>query len=92
VESFYNAMRNQQQSSGQSNDTLARRTKVNWLAFPFKHCEKIIKEGVRLYLEGDDNIKAHRVNSFSRAKKYDCSKVIDRVHAERGHCPFLAVD
>ena len=33
VESFYNAMRNQQQSGGQSNDTLARRTKV-LLAFP----------------------------------------------------------
>ncbi|CAB4018432.1 Hypothetical predicted protein [Paramuricea clavata] len=52
AESFYNTMRNQQQSGGQSNDTLARRTKVNWCLPSLKHCEKIIKEGVRLYLEG----------------------------------------
>ena len=56
AESFYNSMRNQQQSGGQLNETLARRTKVNWCLPSLKHCDKIIKEGVTLYLCGDDVI------------------------------------
>ena len=94
AESFYNSMRHQQQSGGQSNSTLVRRTKVNWCLPSLKNCESIIKESVCLYLEGDNTIKAHRVNSFfsSRANKYDCSKVVDRVQSERGRCPFLVTE
>ena len=40
AESFYNAMHNQQQSGDQSNDTLVRRTKVNWCLPSLKHCGK----------------------------------------------------
>ena len=90
VESFYNSMHHQQQSGGQSNSTLVQRTKVNWCLPSLKNCESIIKESICLYLEGS----AHRVNSFfsSRANKYDCSKVVDRVQSERGRCPFLVTD
>ena len=81
AESFYNSMRHQQQSGGRSNSTLVRRTKVNWCVPSLKNCESIIKKSVCLYLEGDNTIQAHPVNSFfsSRANKYDCSKVVDRV-------------
>ena len=57
-------MRNQQQSGGQSNKTLVQRTKVNWCLPSLKQCEDLIKEGVDLYLKGDNVIKAHRVNLF----------------------------
>lgn len=92
AESFYNSMRNQQQSGGQSNETLARRTKVNWCLPSLKHCDEIIKEGVTLYLRGDDVIRPHKHNHFfsDRAKEYFVSKVVDRLHAETGRCPFLA--
>ena len=38
AESFYSAMRSQQQSGGQLNETLARRTKVNWCLPSLKQC------------------------------------------------------
>ena len=89
AESFYNSMRNQQQSGGQLNETLARRTKVNWCLPSMKHCEDIIKEGVALYLQGDDAIKAHKKNTFfSGRSKYFVSKVVDHLPTER--CSFLA--
>ena len=92
TESFYNAMRNQQQSGGQLNETLVRRTKVQWCLPSLKQSEDLIKEGVSLYLKGDKNMKAHRGNFFSssRAKQYGVSKVVDRIDEQNGHCPFLA--
>lgn len=92
AESFYSAMRSQQQSGGQLNETLARRTKVNWCLPSLKQCEGIIKEAVALYLRGDDVIKAHKKNTFfsGRAKEYFVSKVVDRHHADSGRCLFLA--
>ena len=47
AESFYNSMRAQQQSGGQANDNLARRTKINWCLPSLKHCEGIIQESVQ---------------------------------------------
>ena len=92
AESFYNSMRNQQQSGGQANVSLVRRTKVNWCLPSISLCENIIKESVSLYLKGDKHIKPHRVLAFfsSRANQYDVSKVVDRVNTEEGRCPFLA--
>lgn len=92
AESFYNSMRHQQQSGGQLNETLARRTKINWCLPSLMHCDEIIKEGVALYLSGDDVIRPHRKNAFfsGRAKEYFVSKVVDRIHADCGRCPFLA--
>ena len=92
AESFYSAMPYQQLAGGQSNDTLVRRTKVTWCLPSLQHCEDIIKQAVGIYLQGDDNLKPHHISAFfsSRAKQYTVSKVVDRIHAEYGHCPFLA--
>ena len=89
-----NSMRAQQQSGGQANDNLARRTKINWCLPSLKHCEGIIQESVQTYFQGDDEIKAHRRNAFvsTRANEYFVSKVVDRVDSELGRCPFLADD
>ena len=92
AESYYSAMRAQQQSGGQANDTLARRTKLNCCLPSLRKCESIIKESVQLYLKGDGKIKAHRITTFfsSRAHTYNVSKVVDRVDSNTGRCPFLA--
>lgn len=92
AESFHNSMRAQQQSGGQLNETLARRTKLNWCLPSLKKCDSIIKESVHLYFTGDDVIRRHRKNTLfsSRAKEYSVSKVFDRVDSELGRCPFLA--
>ena len=94
AESFYNSMRAQQQSGGQSNENLARRTKINWCLPSLKLCDGIIQESVQTYLSGDKEIKAHRRNTFvcSRANKYFVSKVVGRVDSELGRCPFLTDD
>ena len=91
AESFYNSMRNQQQSGGQLNETLERRAKVNWCLPSLRHCDEIIKEAVALYLRGDDVIRPHMKNTFfsGRAKEYFVSKVVDRIDADCGRCPFL---
>ena len=59
AESYYSAMRAQQQSGGQANDTLAHRTKLNWCLPSLRTCKSVIKESVQLYLKGDGKIKAH---------------------------------
>ena len=91
AESFYNSMRNQQQSGGKLNETLERRAKVNWCLPSLRHCDEIIKEAVALYLRGDDVIRPHMKNTFfsGRAKEYFVSKVVDRIDADSGRCPFL---
>lgn len=92
VESFYSTMRSQQQSGGQSNDTLVRRTKLSWCLPSLKQCDDIIAESIKLYHKGDKQFKGHRGNEFfsERAKDYNVSKVVDRVDSETGRCPFLA--
>lgn len=92
AESFYSAMRFQQQAGGQSNETLVRRTKVTWCLPSLQHCEELIKKAVAIYLQSDDNLRPHHIGAFfsSRSKQYTVSKVVDRIHAELGHCPFLA--
>eukprot|EP00794_Sanderia_malayensis_P001887 gene1887-2140_t len=89
--SFYNSIRNQQQFGGQRNDTLVRQTKVNWCLPSLKNCDRIIQEGVELYLTGDNNMPSHRKNTSysSRAASYNVSKVVDRVDSDLGRCPFL---
>lgn len=91
TESFYSAMRAQQQSGGQLNETLARRTKLNWCLPSLKYCNGIISESVRLYLKLDV-MRSHRQNTFfsGRAQEYSTSKVVDRVDSVLGRCPFLA--
>ena len=64
AESFYSAMRYQQQAGGQSNDTLVRRTKVTWCLPSLQHCEDIIKQAVGIYLQGDDNLRPHHISAF----------------------------
>ena len=94
AESFQNSMRAQQQSGGQSNESLARRTKLNWCLPPLRKCDGIIREDIRLYFTGDDVLKPHRtlyVHS-SQPDKYMVPKVVDRLDAELGRCPFLAND
>ena len=85
-------MRAQQQSGGQSNENLARRTKINWCLPSLKLCDGIIQESVQTYFQGDDTMKGHRRHTFvsSRASDYSVSKVVDRVDSESGRCPFLA--
>lgn len=92
AESFYSAMRAQQQSGGQANETLARRTKLNWCLPSLKKCNSIIQDSVRVYLEGDDVIRPHRKRSFfsGHGNNYSISKVVDRVNSDLGRCPFLA--
>ena len=46
AESYYSAMRAQQQSGGQSNETLARQTKLSWCLPSLKKCNAIIDESV----------------------------------------------
>lgn len=60
AESYYCAMRAQQQSGGQANETLGRRTKLNWWLLSLRKCDTIIQEGVTFYLKGDDIIKSHK--------------------------------
>ena len=92
AESYYSAMRAQQQSGGQSNDTLTRRTKLNWCLPSLKKCDDILRESVGLCLKGDDNIRPHRQRAFfaRHEKRYSVSKVVDRVNSDLGRCPFLA--
>jgi len=73
AESYYGAMRAQQQSGGQSNETLARRTKPNWCLPSLNKCDDIIKESVSVYLKGDDNIRAHRQRAFFEARESSLS-------------------
>ena len=91
AESFYATMRAQQQVGGQYNDTLVTRTKLSWALPSVRLCDDILRESIKLYFKGDNHIKAHRSTIFfsSRATKYSTSKVIDRVDAEKGRCPFL---
>ena len=91
AESYYSAMRAQQKSGGQSDENLGRRTKLSWCLPSLKNCDDIIEESVKTYLKGDENIRAHRQNTFfsGRTKQYEVSKVVDRVNADTGRCPFL---
>ena len=91
AESYYSTMRAQQQIGGQDHDTLTRRANLSWCLPSVKNCEDIIRDGIKTYLEGDDHVKPHRRNTFfsGRAKAYEISKVVDRVNAETGRCPFL---
>ena len=58
----------------------------------FEKYKQLIKEAVTLYLDGEKDLPSHRVATFfsNRARTYDVSKVVDRIDAEEGHCPFLA--
>ena len=71
-------MRSQQQKGGKSNETLGRRIKLSWCLPSLKKCEAIIKDGVKIYPNGDENVRPHRSQLFSsgRAKSYKVSKVI----------------
>ena len=92
AESFYAAMRYQQQSGGQENDTLVTRSKLNWCLPSLKLCDSIIKKAIKIYQNGDgDQIKRHRRNTFSsvKHKNYKFSKVLDRVENNEGRGPFL---
>ena len=64
AESYYSCMRAQQKSGGRSNETLFRRTKLNWCLPSLKKCDDIIHESVSLYLRGDDVIRSHGRNAF----------------------------
>ena len=93
AESFYNCMRNQQCPGGQSNWVLTTRAKIAGCLPSIDKCDKIIKNAVNLYINGDDNLRKHRDNPFFTARRhanYKVSKVIDRVDGDRGRCPFLA--
>ena len=94
AESFYNSMRAQQQSGGQSNENLARRKKINWCLHSLKLCDGIIQKSAQTYFQGDDKMKGHRRHTFvsSRASDYSVSKVVGRVDSESVRCPFLADD
>nr|XP_039253066.1 uncharacterized protein LOC120330255 [Styela clava] len=96
VESFYSVMKTHQQSGGQSNETLARRTIVDW-QFPMPaQCPHTIREVAKLYLDGDQerDLAKHRLPVFmdsrGRAKQYrSSSKVLDRV-TEKSDSAVLA--
>lgn len=64
AESYYSCTRAQKQSGGQSNETLSRRTKLNWCLPSLKKCDDIIHESVSLHLKGDDVIRSHGRNAF----------------------------
>ena len=93
AESFYNCMRCQQLPGGQSNWVLTTRAKVAWCLPSIEKCDNVISEAVDIYHAGDEQINRHRENlSFTsnKHKNFSVSKVIDRVDADRGRCPFLA--
>lgn len=92
AESFYNCMRNQQQHGGQSNWVLTTRAKIAWCLPSIDRCDRLIKDAVEIYINGDEKIKPHRENMFftsSRHNSYKVSKVVDRINADCGRCPFL---
>ena len=89
AESYYSAMRAQQQSGWQSNETLARRTKLSWCLPSLKKCNSIIDESVQLYLQGDGELRPHRQRAFF-SEKYCVSKVVDRIDSDLGRCPFFS--
>ena len=64
AERYYSCMRAQQQSGGQSNETLSRRTKLNWCLPSLEKCDDIIHESVNLYLRGDDAIRSRQRNAL----------------------------
>ncbi len=79
VESYYSAMRYQQQTGGQADETLTQRTKLSWCLPSLKECDAIIAESVKLYHKGDGQFRANRSKFFSeRAHNYNVSKVVDR--------------
>ena len=85
AESFYSTMR--VHSRGQHNDT-----KLSWSLPALQLCDDIIRDGVKIYFEGDGaTIKPHKSTIFSstRARNYQVSKVVDRVSTNKGRCPFL---
>lgn len=88
AESYCSAMRAQQQSAGQANEAMLRRTKVNWCLTSLKKCNSIIIESMRLYLEGDDKLRPHRQRAFF-SERYCVSKVVDIIDCDLGCCPFL---
>uniref|UniRef100_A0A7M5X9Y9 Uncharacterized protein n=1 Tax=Clytia hemisphaerica TaxID=252671 RepID=A0A7M5X9Y9_9CNID len=92
AESFYNCMRNQQQHGGQSNWVLTTRAKIAWCLPSIDRFDRLIKDAVEIYINGDEKIKPHRENMFftsSRHNSYKVSKVVDRINADCGRCPFL---
>ena len=62
AESFYNCMRCQQCSGGQSDWVLTKQAKIGWCSSSVDKCGKIIHDAVSVYLFGDDKIKGHRQN------------------------------
>jgi len=95
VETFYSTMRSQQQQGGQSNSTLQRRSKLQWMLPPVgsQACERLLDKAARLYYKGDPirGVNPHRGPFFkdARAKNYDFSKVIDRQANLQSRCPLI---
>ena len=94
VESFYNVMRHQQQSGALKDENLVLRAKLSWCLPSSLQCDSIIDEAMKIYREGDERlgISAHRAPVFKNpavANSYIVSKVVDRVAANTGRCPFL---
>ena len=86
AESFYNSMRNQQQSGGQLNETLELRAKVIWCLLPLRYCS--------LYLCGDGVIQPYMKSSFlsGRAKESFISKVFDQIDTNLDAALFLSTN
>ena len=53
VESFYSSMQAQAMSGGQDNETLALRTKFEWVMPPLIQADKFVKETAKIYIEGN---------------------------------------
>ena len=89
AESYYSAMRAQNNLVGSQIKHLPGRTKLNWCLPSLKRCDPIIHESVQLYLQGDDELRPHRQRAFF-SEKYCVSKVVDRIDSDLGRCPFLS--
>ena len=76
VESYYSVMGTQRQDGGQSNDTLALRTKLDWCLPNIMQCVPLCREAILVYMDGlpHQGISRHLVGNAGRA----LSKVLNR--------------
>lgn len=93
VESFYSSMKAQTKYGGQTTDTLALRTKLEWTLPPVLQAGKVISGTATVYLNGckERNYKSHEWPTLGDASsaKYKISKVVDRIANEHVSLPFL---
>ena len=91
VESYYSAVKSQQQAGGQTSENLSLRAKLDWSLSNILHSETMVNEVSELYIQGckDKRLKKHVVSVLADGNQYRYSKVLDRIEKSHARLPFL---